>query len=1056
VLSADSWQATSALSLAGNERANAIFGNAGANVLNGGGGVDQLFGNGGNDVLIGGAGGDYVAGGLGDDTYIIEDASDMIGEASGEGTDIAYAGVSYTLSAGAEVEILSAISWQGTDPLSLTGNERANEIFGNAGANVLNGDGGADLLHGFGGNDVYIVDNAGDVVDERAGEGNDIVFASVSFALTAGSEVEVLSADSWQATSALSLAGNERANEIFGNAGANVLNGGGGADLLHGLDGADTFAFTTALGPGNVDVLADFLPGTDQILLGGAAGQPFAALGSGLLSQGAFRVGAAAADADDRIIYNSQTGALLYDADGSGSGAAIQFATLSSGLSLGQGSFTISGPANQPTVITSGTTATIAENSPVSTIVYQISTNDPDGDTIAYYLGGSDASFFTIDASGAVRLVNPADYETRQSYSLVLTAADSAGAGTSRSVTIDVTDVADTPTGGGPTPIINETVGFNDLYQQAQVIDRGQLRASDNFNLFNDDLPSATIRGSISSGAPSADIDYFSITLNAGERLILDIDNTVGTLDALVRVYDAAGNQLGFVDDSPVDPGSETDRAGTTLDSFLAFRAPSSGTYYFSVESWGEGSDDGPGTGTTTGSYDLHVSIGPPVSAQEAISEDIQALIGSNGWPDPNPGLPGINLTYAFPNSPSDYPSNTRETQSNFEQFNAVQQAATTTMLQQIAGVANLTFARLFDGQESSATLRFAMSDLPEVAYAYLPGGGLGGTAWFRNSPIGNRSTPSFDNPVPGGYAWMSIVHETGHALGLKHGHEFPAISFERDSTEYTVMTYRSYVGQAPNGYTNETWGFPSTPMMLDIAALQRMYGANFNFNSGDSVYNWHPGGGYVLINGQAGPIPGANRVFMTVWDGGGNDTYDLSNYNTNVSIDLRPGEWTITSQVQLANLGQGHMARGNVGNAYLFNGDTRSLIENGIGGSGNDTLIANQAANRLTGGAGNDTYRWHSVENAGLGAQADIVTDFARGADRIDLAQIDAILGGSNNDSFSFIGTSAFSQVAGQLRYQVEGNSVRIQGDVDGNGVADMEIVLNNVTSLDGSEFFF
>jgi serralysin len=302
----------------------------------------------------------------------------------------------------------------------------------------------------------------------------------------------------------------------------------------------------------------------------------------------------------------------------------------------------------------------------------------------------------------------------------------------------------------------------------------------------------------------------------------------------------------------------------------------------------------------------------------------------------------------------------------------------------------------------------------------------------------------------------MSIVHETGHALGLKHGHEFPAISQNRDTVEYTVMTYRSYVGQAITGYANETWGFPTTPMMLDIAALQRMYGANFAFNSGDSVYSWSPTSGQSFVNGAGGPTPGGNRVFMTIWDGGGTDTYDLSNYGSGVTVDLRPGEWTTTSTTQLANLGDGRIARGNVANALLFEGDTRSLIENAIGGSGNDTLIANQATNDLTGGAGIDTFRWHSAENAGLGAQADEILDFLRGTDRIDLAAIDAITGTGANDSFTFIGTGAFTNVAGQLRYQVEGSNVRIQGDVDGNGIADMEIVVDNVTALDSTNFFF
>jgi serralysin len=164
-------------------------------------------------------------------------------------------------------------------------------------------------------------------------------------------------------------------------------------------------------------------------------------------------------------------------------------------------------------------------------------------------------------------------------------------------------------------------------------------------------------------------------------------------------------------------------------------------------------------------------------------------------------------------------------------------------------------------------------------------------------------------------------------------------------------MTYRGYIGASTGddgGYVNETHGFAQTFMMYDIAALQRLYGADFATNGGDSVYTWDNNTGAFRINGVVQYTPGANRVFMTVWDGGGNDTYDLSNYNEGVSINLNPGEWTTTSPVQLANLGQGHMARGNVANALLYQGDTGSLIENAVAGSGNDDVTGNDAVNRL------------------------------------------------------------------------------------------------------------
>ncbi len=144
--------------------------------------------------------------------------------------------------------------------------------------------------------------------------------------------------------------------------------------------------------------------------------------------------------------------------------------------------------------------------------------------------------------------------------------------------------------------------------------------------------------------------------------------------------------------------------------------------------------------------------------------------------------------------------------------------------------------------------------------------------------------------------------------------------------------------------------------MMYDIAALQYLYGANYNTNSGDTVYKWNPTTGQETINGVAQAAPGGNTIFMTIWDGGGNDTYDFSNYTTNVTVSLQPGGWTTTSTAQLANLGRGHTAIGNIANAYLYNNNPASLIENAVGGTGTDVITGNIANNKLTGGAGSDT----------------------------------------------------------------------------------------------------
>ncbi|HVQ09768.1 MAG TPA: calcium-binding protein [Allosphingosinicella sp.] len=322
---------TAAIALFGNAQDNVLAGNAGNNTLDGAGGVDTL------------------RGGAGDDIYIVHSQLDRVLETPEEGNDIVYTSVSYTLQTAPSqsVETLSTRVHAATTAINLGGNDFANTLIGNFGDNVLNGLGGADTMIGLAGNDTYIVDldydavmdDPGDAIVEAQSGGSDIVYALVSYALTAGAEVETLSTSVHGATGAINLTGNEFGQAIYGNFGANSLDGKGGGDTLFGFNGADIFAFTTALGAGNVDTVADFSAADDTIALDDAV---FTALGApGALNPNAFVTGAAAADADDRIVYNSATGQLFYDADGNGGGAAVLFATLTGAPALGAGDFTV-------------------------------------------------------------------------------------------------------------------------------------------------------------------------------------------------------------------------------------------------------------------------------------------------------------------------------------------------------------------------------------------------------------------------------------------------------------------------------------------------------------------------------------------------------------------------------------------------------------------------------------------------------------------------------------------------------------------------------------------
>ena len=308
-------------------------------------------------------------------------------------------------------------------------------------------------------------------------------------------------------------------------------------------------------------------------------------------------------------------------------------------------------------------------------------------------------------------------------------------------------------------------------------------------------------------------------------------------------------------------------------------------------------------------------------------------------------------VTYAFPTLATDY-SYTYETSAGFAPISAKMQTAALFAFDQVR---KFTLLDIVAGDAVTADIRLAMSDRPTTAYTYVPGDyEQAGDIWFSNSR-------GYQDAQQGNYAWHTVLHEIGHAFGLEHGHEY--LPADRDSLEYSIMTYRTYIGGPVGAYTYAAMSAPQTFMMMDIAALQDLYGADYTARAGDTVYRWKPGTG---------------KIFETVWDGNGVDTYNLSAYQTALRIDLRPGSSSVFDSAQLANLGSGHSAGGNVYNALLHDGDERSLIENAIGGIGDDKFISNAADNTFTGGKGADVF---VLINDG---SQDVITDYVAGVDRI------------------------------------------------------------------------
>lgn len=337
--------------LIGDELGDTVAG--GNDTLDGGAGNDALYGGAGDDSLVGGTGQDTLVGGEGNDRYVVNlltsgtsigSLEDNVTEDTSAGTDTVYLIGNVKLSAYQMFDLTTDtflniehldISGTGSSKFNILGSDESNSLKGNAAANLLDGgigndtlDGaaGADTLVGGAGDDIYYVDNKLDMVTESADGGTDMVYSNLATYILADN-VENLSIDTKGVSGTGNsldnlIVGNAKANTLVGGDGNDTLNGGLGSDKLTGGEGEDIFVFDTAL-KGNIDTITDFHVGEDAFNLDDAI---FGGLSNGIEFYAGTLKGSAGSDAN--IIYDNTNGKLYYDADGSGSIKAVQFATL--------------------------------------------------------------------------------------------------------------------------------------------------------------------------------------------------------------------------------------------------------------------------------------------------------------------------------------------------------------------------------------------------------------------------------------------------------------------------------------------------------------------------------------------------------------------------------------------------------------------------------------------------------------------------------------------------------------------------------------------------------